>query len=226
MIAGITEQITTDTKIHQEFSASKSSAALATTTAAPSPSVDEFEGLEDEPPTETTSAPPEEETLDPPVYTEADLIKPQPLCDSIFEWLTFNLAEQEKLDITSDPVLLTKDLEAKTKGLQDLQVELIMKSMKQPSKSKRSTAKTKKASKPKKMKSKSTFSKTDVAEKAEKTLDFDVDEQGVLIFKVGRDGKLPSEEEILAFIEKNKAERAAEDDSAGKEDKKHKKDEL
>jgi hypoxia up-regulated 1 len=46
------------------------------------------------------------------------------------------------------------------------------------------------------------------------------------MFKVGNDRELPSEEEILAFSEKNKAERAAEDDSTGKEDKKHKKDEM
>jgi hypoxia up-regulated 1 len=149
---------------------------LATTTAAPSPLVDEFEGLEDAPPTETTSAPPGEETLGPPVYTEADLIKPQSLYDSISEWLTSNLSEQEKLDITSDPILLTKDPKAKAKELQELQVELIMKSMKQPFKSKRPTAKTKKASKAKKTKPKSTFSKTDAAEKAEKTLNFDVDD--------------------------------------------------
>lgn len=141
-------RIANDTKIHQEFSASKSGAAFATTTAAPSPSVDEFEGFEDEPPTETTSTPQREETLDPPVYTEADLIKPQSLYDSISEWPTSNLSEQEKLDITSDPVLLTKDLKAKAKELQDLQVGLIMESMKQPFKSKRLTAKTKRRPSP------------------------------------------------------------------------------
>jgi hypoxia up-regulated 1 len=218
MIAGITEQIANDTKNHEAFSASKSSAASAATTAAPSPSVDDFADLEDEP-SETVSAPPEQETMDPPVYNAADLVKPQSLYDSISTWLAEKLAEQEKLDITSDPVLFSKDLEAKAKELSDIQVELIMKSMKQPFKSKRPTAKPKKATKPKKSKSKSS-SKTNSAEKAEKTLDFN--DEGQPTFKVGEDGELPSEEEILAFIEKNKAENAAKE----KEEKKSKKDEL
>jgi len=218
MIAGITEQIANDTKNHEAFSASKSSAAAAATTPAPSPPVDDFADLEDEP-SETVSAPPEEETMDPPTYNTADLVKPQSLYDSISSWLAEKLAEQEKLDITSDPVIFTKDLEAKAKELSDIQVELIMKSMKQPFKTKRPTAKPKKASKPKKTKSKSASSKTGTAEKAEKMLDFN--DEGQPTFKVGEDGELPTEEEILAFIEKNKAENAAKE----KEDK-SKKDEL
>jgi hypoxia up-regulated 1 len=217
MIAGIKEQIANETKAHESFSASKSSAASASTTATPSPSADDFEGLEDESSTETISSPPEEETLAPPVYSEADLIKPQSLYDSISSWLTSKLAEQEKLSVTADPVLLTKDLEAKAKELQDIQVELIMKTMKQPFKSKRPTTKPKKSSKPKKTKSKSTSSKTESAEKAEKTLEFN--DEGMPMFKVGEDGELPSEEEILAFIEKSKAREEA-------EGKHKKKDEL
>lgn len=221
MIAGIKEQIANDTKNHESFSASKSSAASAGTTPSPSPSVDDFADLEDEPSTETVSAPPEEETLDPPVYKEADLTKPQALYDSISAWLVIKIAEQEMLEITADPVLLTKDLTAKAKELSDLQVDLIMKSMKQPFKSKRPTTKPKKAAKPKKTKSKSSkSSKTDSAEKAGKTLD--INDEGMPMFKVGEDGELPSEEDIMAFIEKNKKE----SEKKLEEEEKHKKDEL
>ncbi|TVY80538.1 Hypoxia up-regulated protein [Lachnellula suecica] len=218
MIAGIEEQIANDTKKHEAFTSSKLSAASAGTTAAPSPSVvDDFDGLEDEPSTETVSAPPEEETLDPPVYNNADLIKPQSLYDTISEWLVVKIVEQEKLDITSDPVLLSKDLEAKAKELQELQVELIMKSMKQPFKSNRPTPKPKKQSKPRSSKVKKSTSKKTDAPKAEKILNFN--DEGLPTFRVGEDGEMPTEEEILAFIEKNKKE------NVGKEEK-SKKDEL
>lgn len=56
VIAGIRGQIENDTKAHEAFSSSKSAAASATTTAAPTSN--EFEGLEDEEATETTTAPP------------------------------------------------------------------------------------------------------------------------------------------------------------------------
>ena len=205
VIIGITGQIDNDTKAHESFSSSKSAAATASTTAAPTSN--EFEGLEDEEATETTSAPVEEETLDPPVYQKGDLIKPQASFDSISAWLTEKLAEQEKLSETADPVLLTKDLVAKAKELTDMHVDLIMKSMKQPYKAKRPTTKPKKT-KPKKTSTKKVKgSKTDSAEKGEKTLGFT--EDGMPSFKIGEDGELPSEEEIMAWIEKSKAEQAA-----------------
>ncbi|TVY37928.1 Hypoxia up-regulated protein [Lachnellula subtilissima] len=218
IIAGIKDQIANDTKAHASFSASKSSAASASTTSAtPSPSsVDDFADLEDEPSTETVSSPPEEATLAPPVYTEADLAHPQSLYVSISSWLTTKLTEQEALAITADPVLLTKDMAAKAKELQDMQVELVMKGMRQPPKVNRPTTKSKKQSKPKKTKtkSKSGGKKTDSAEKPEKTLDFD--DQGMPMFKVGEDGEMPSEEEIMKWFEKSKAEQAKNEEAKEK----------
>ncbi|KAN0106737.1 actin-like ATPase domain containing protein [Hyaloscypha variabilis] len=212
VLAGINEQIKNDTKAHEAFSSSKSAAASATTTAAATSN--EFEGLEDEEVTETTSAPVEEETIDPPVYSEADLIRPQAQYDSISKWLDEKLAEQEKLPETADPVLLSKDLTAKAKELTDMHVELIMKSMQRPYKSKRPTTKPKK--KPKKTSTKKAKgSKTGSAEKAEKTLDFTDD--GMPSFKIGEDGEMPSEEEIMAWIEKEKAKQAAADSKAQKD---------
>ena len=111
---------------------SKSSAAKATPSPSPSTSAkaDDFDGLEDEAETATTTEEPEPEaTFDPPVYVDADLIRPQALYDEISAWLAKKLPEQEKLAETSDPVLLSKDLEAKTKQLSEVQVNLIMKSI-------------------------------------------------------------------------------------------------
>ncbi|KAH6680237.1 Hsp70 protein-domain-containing protein [Halenospora varia] len=222
MIAGIEEQIANDTKARESFSASKESAAKET----PKPttiSSDDFADLEDEA-TTTESEPVPEETMAPPVYNKVDLIRPQSLYDSISEWLNKNLPLQEKLTITEDPVILTKDLIAKAKELQDVQVDLIMKSMQQPYKSSRPTAKKPKKPKTKKTKSAkktATGSATASSEKAEKTLEFTDD--GKPGFRVGEDGEMPSEEEILAFIEKNK-ENAEKEKKA--EEAARKKDEL
>ncbi|CAG8950207.1 hypothetical protein HYFRA_00008444 [Hymenoscyphus fraxineus] len=212
MIAGIRDQIANDTKNHEAFTASKLSAAKATPSPTPSAPVDDFDGLEDEPAT-TTEEPVEEETMAPPVYKESDLVAPQKLEEDISKWLAETLAKQEALKETDDPVLLTKDLADKAKQLQDIQVELIMKSMQQPYKSKRPT-KPKKAAKPKK--SKSAKSKTS-GWNPEKT--FDTNGDGVPVFKMGEDGEMPSEEEILKMIAKNKK-------PAGEDSKKDAKDEL
>ncbi|KAK0125532.1 lumenal Hsp70 protein [Cadophora gregata f. sp. sojae] len=224
VIKGISEQIANDTKNHEAFSSSKLAAASAKVT--PSPVADDFADLEDDESTSTTSAPIEEETLDPPTYREADLIVPQDLYDTISAWLAEKLPQQEKLGPTDDPILLSKDLTAKAKQLTDNHVELILKSMKQPYKSSRPTPK--KAKKPKAKKTKKSGTKTGSAEKAEKTLDFN--EKGQPSFKIGEDGELPSEEEIMDFIKKSQAENAAREaaDGTTKEDTDEKKvhDEL
>ena len=190
IIEGVTGQIENDTKAHAEFSASKSAASANPTKSATD---DEFADLEDDA-TATTTAPPEEETLDPPTYTTEDLVRPQALYDSVTTWLAEKLAEQEKLLQTADPVLLIKDLQAKTKELTDMHVEILMKSMKRPFKSSRKPAK------PSKSKSKKNKSKTDSADKAGASLDFG-DGSKPPIFKVGEDGEF-NEEELLAFLEK------------------------
>ncbi|KAH7342642.1 Hsp70 protein-domain-containing protein [Rhexocercosporidium sp. MPI-PUGE-AT-0058] len=211
VINGITEQIANDTKNHEAFSSSKSAAASAKVT--PSPVSDEFADLEDEESSPTTSAPVEEETLDPPIYKMSDLTDLQEIFDTTTSWLAEKLAQQEKLKATDDPILLAKDLTAKAKLLTDSHVELIVKSMKKPYKSSRPT--TKKA--PKKPKAKKTKksggSKTESATKGEKTLDFN--EKGQPSFKIGEDGKMPTEEEIMDFIKKSQAESAAKDAADG-----------
>jgi len=193
-IIAITGQIENDTKIHADFSSSKSAAATAT----PSPSpVDEFADLEDDA-TETVSAPVEEETLEPPTYTTADLVKPQEVFDVINEWLAEVLPKQKALKPTDNPVILTKEVAAKAKQLQDIQVDLIMKSMKRPYKSSRPTTKSK--TKPKTKKPKKS-SKTASADKAGATVNLE-DMMKDDFVKVGENGDMPTQEELKAFLEK------------------------
>jgi hypoxia up-regulated 1 len=124
------------------------------------------------------------------------LIVPQSLYESVSTWLEEKLALQEKLTPTDDPALLVADLEAKAKQLTDVQVDLIMKSMKKPYKSKRPT-KPKSSSKSKKPK------KTASANVAEESFG------GKPFFNVGPDDEMPSEEEILSWLETQKGEEQA-----------------
>jgi hypoxia up-regulated 1 len=210
IIVGITDLVKNYTLARESLSSSKSAASAASSNAStasptPSPEVNEFEGLEDDntSSTTTTSAPPEEATIDPPVYTEADLIVAQALYDDISKWLAEKLLEQEKLPTTADPILLTKDLEAKTKLLTDNHMEILQKSLKQSSKSSRPKAKPTK--KPKSKTKKNGSSKTGSAAKAVPTFDDD------FMLRMGKDGELPSEEELMAWIEMENAARAAAD---------------
>ena len=197
VIVGITGQIENDTKIREAWTASKEAAATAT----PSPSSNEFEGLEEEDATTTTSAPAEEETLDPPMFTTEDLVLPQSLYDTISQWLTEKLAEQEKLPATADPAILVKDIAAKTKQLEDVSVDLLARTMRRSSyKGKKPAAKPKTTSKSKKSKATTTE-----AADAEKTFDFD----GKPFMTVDPNGEMPTEEEIMEWIARQKAEQEA-----------------
>ncbi|KAM3069520.1 lumenal Hsp70 protein [Clarireedia jacksonii] len=206
-IAGIKEQIKNDTAAHSSFSASKSSAALASPSS--TATVDDFDGLEDEEEaTSTMTAPPEEETLPPPVYTEADLVKPQELYDSISKWLAELMEQQEKLGPTSDPVIFVKDIAERAKQLQDIGIELIMKSMKQPYKSGRKPTSSSKAKKSAKKTGSKKKSKTASAEPSNPT------------FKVGENDEMPTEEQILEAI-KRAQENSENSEKGEKEDIKH-----
>lgn len=212
VITGITGQIENDTKIREAWSASKEAAA----TAAPSPLADEFAGLEDEDATATTSAPAEEETLDPPMFTTEDLVLPQSLYDTISQWLKEKLEEQEKLPTTADPVLLVKDIGAKAKQLEDVAADLLARTMRRNPKSKKPTS-TPKPSKSKKAKITST-----APANAEKTLEFDESK----FMTVGADGQMPTEEEILEWISKQKATEEAQEQTEEPVEQKDVHDEL
>ncbi|QSZ28854.1 hypothetical protein DSL72_003359 [Monilinia vaccinii-corymbosi] len=219
-IASIKEQIKNET----EAAAAKSEAKST-----PSTTADEFGDLEDEDladsPSPKAAAAPEVETPAPPVYTEADLVGPQELYDRISKWLSELQEQQEKLPANADPVLLIKDLAEKTKEVQNVGVELIMKSMKQSytsgrkpefksEKGKKSNTKSKSKSKSKAKKSKKTSAATAEGEDAP----IDLGSEGPDV-KEGEAGETPSQEQILEAIKKAQAAQASREKENEKEKK-------
>ncbi|KAG9245590.1 Hsp70 protein-domain-containing protein [Calycina marina] len=200
-IKSITGQIKNETEAHEQFTASKVAASKATPTPSPSP-VDDFVELEEEA-SETTTAPVEEETMDPPTYKQEDLTLIEQLDEEISIWLAEILPKQKALQATDNPILLVKDVQERAKKLTDAQVDLLMKSMKKPYKSARPTKK--KTSKPKKSKK----TKINSAAKGKPTINFG--EEGENFFKMGENGEMPSEEDIKEFIDKQQRHQAAKD---------------
>ena len=129
----------------QVLAESKAASDLETTklqtTTGSSTSADDFADLEDETAiVSTTSAVP---TLPASIYSEEDVDAILHKEGSVKEWLDEKLAEQEKLSPTDDPVLLSSELSAKSKELNDMVMSLLTKQMKRPSKAKKSKTATK-----------------------------------------------------------------------------------
>lgn len=127
--------------VAEEASSSSSAAAEAESasqvTAAPSSADDGFGDLDDDPVTSssstTTAAPKPASML---MYSEKDLKEVTDAQDSVQAWLDEKLALQEKLGPTDDPVILSSELTAKSKELNEMVMKLLTKQMKVPPKSK------------------------------------------------------------------------------------------
>ncbi|KAG8163910.1 hypothetical protein KVR01_005828 [Diaporthe batatas] len=206
----------------EAWSSSQSASATAssessTVTAAPS---DDFADLEDDSTTSTTKSPTMEDvTKDrgpvPPLYTLEDLKETEDLFVKITAWLEKKEPAQEKLGATDDPVLTVKSLKEWREKLDKAGQDLALKSVNNFKKKKASSSKTKK--------SKATKSKTTPG--SEQTIE------------IGKDGKMPSEEELQEMIKKLTEEAAAREaaeknnEETGSEEKmkdsdEHKRDEL
>lgn len=126
--------------VAEEASSSAAAAeaeAASQTTATPSSTDDGFADLDDEPvtkPSSTTTAAPKPAPM--LSYSEEELKEVTDAQDSVQAWLNEKLAEQEKLGPTDDPVVLSSDLTAKSKELNDMVMKLLTKQMKVPPKSK------------------------------------------------------------------------------------------
>ncbi|KUI67471.1 Hypoxia up-regulated protein 1 [Cytospora mali] len=171
----------------------------STVTAAPS---DDFADLEDDTPSSTKSPSMEDVLKDrgpvPPLYTLEDLKETESIYAKITAWLEEKEPAQEKLGATDDPVLTVKELKEWRDKLDKAGLDLAMKSVnnqKKKSKSSSSSSKTKK--------SKST--KTSATPKSSETIE------------IGKDGKIPSDEEIEAMIKSFEKEQAARQAAAEKE---------
>jgi len=172
-------------------SSTSSSPESHTTTAPSSSSVDDFAELDDEP-SATSIATRAPKVPQMPLYTAEDLEVLTRTHETIHRWLTTKLAEQEKLAPYEDPVMLSVEMEAKAKQLNRVVMELLQKKIRTPPKPKASS-KAKSVKKSKKSKTTSASKETPTGS-----------EDGSKV-KVGKDGDMPTEEEIIEMIEKGKA---------------------
>ena len=137
--------------VAEAASSAAASESESQTTAPPSSSTDEFADLDDETTSSTTtSAVPD--TPEPPLYTAEDLDSLTTTQESVQTWLDAKLAEQSHLSPHDDPVLLSSDLAAKSKQLNEVVMQLLQKQMRVPppkpkSAGKPKTSKAKKAAK-------------------------------------------------------------------------------
>lgn len=114
-------------------SASSKSAAESETTAPPSSTSDPFAELDDDPST-TTSTTSSEPVVPPPMpsYSAEEMASITETQESIQKWLNEKLAEQEKLSPTDDPALLSSELSAKAKELNEVIMNLLRRQMQPP----------------------------------------------------------------------------------------------
>ena len=123
--------------------ASDSEVAKSQTTATPSTSTDDFADLDDETATTSSSTISAAPSRPASIYSEDDVNAILETESTVKNWLDEKLAEQEKLSPTDDPVLLTSDLSAKSKEVNDLVMSLLTRQMKSPPKPKKSKSKSK-----------------------------------------------------------------------------------
>lgn len=205
----------------EAWSSSQSASATAssessTVTAAPS---DDFADLEDDSTTSTTKSPTMEDVVKdrgpvPPLYTLDDLKETEDLFAKITAWLEKKEPAQEKLGATDDPVLTVKSLKEWREKLDKAGQDLALKSVNNFKKKSKSSSKSKK---PKPTKSKASPG-------SEQTIE------------IGKDGKMPTDEELEEMIKKFTEEAAAREaaeknEETGSEEKmkdgdEHKRDEL
>ncbi|CAJ2511775.1 Uu.00g074000.m01.CDS01 [Anthostomella pinea] len=180
--------------------------ASSSVTDAPSQGSDDFDGLEDEEATKsTTTTAAEDRGPVPPLYTLEDLTEVTELSSSIFVWLEEKVAEQDKLPETADPVLLTKDLIEKTKKLEKAGLDLAMKSVKNfEGKGKKNTSSAKKSAK-----TKSKGSSKTTSGGSQPTID---------LKNFGKDGKMPTTEELEEMIKNMGKEQRDKDEAKTKHD--------
>lgn len=189
-----------------QLASSTSFSASATVTAGPIGG--DFDDLEDDDTTTTATAKAAkmEDVLKergpvPPLYTLDDLKETEELHAKITAWLAEKEPKQEKLGPTDDPVMKVKALKDWREKLDKVGMDLAMKSVKNFDKKKAKTTKTKK---PK--------TKTGAPGAAE-------------TIEIGKDGKMPTEEEIEEMIKNfEKQNKGSEEKMKGDQD--HVKDEL
>ena len=181
MVGVIKQQIEAQSAADTASSAAASSASeeAASRTTEPPTSDDAFAGLEDD--TATASTTSTAAPIPPPIfsYSPEDLKVVTDAQESVESWLASKLAEQEKLSPTDDPVILSSDLAAKSKELNDMVMSLLTKQMKTPPKAKKPKVKSATTKSKTSKKGKSTNSPEDLLEEmqgAQKITDEEIEE--------------------------------------------------
>lgn len=123
--------------------ASDSEAANSQTSTAPSTATDDFADLDDETATASISTTAAAPNFPASMYSEEDINAILQKEETAKRWFDEKLAEQEKLSPTDDPVLLSSELSAKSKELNEAVMSLLTKQMKTPPKPKKSRFKSK-----------------------------------------------------------------------------------
>lgn len=174
--SGVIEGVKSEIASFEERSSSwEAKQASSTVTASPSESTSDFEGLEDEDST-TTAAAPKEEQSPIPLYTMDDLTKAIELYDATIKWLEEKIPQQESLTPNADPVILVKEVVARTKELEEVGVQILVKSMRKAHTSKASPKKGSKDKSGDKKSSKTAkkgSTQSNSAKNAEKSIDLD-----------------------------------------------------
>lgn len=152
-------------------------------------------------PSSTTSAGEPSSTPHVFEYTQDDLSALEKAYTSINDWLTTKLEAQSKLSETEDPAILSTDLEAKAKQLNDVVMDLLQRKLKAPPKPKKS-----KASKPKTKKSSATKKADKAAKETERA------EGEPITVKLGEDGSIPDVEDILRQVKEEEAAKKEHDE--------------
>ncbi|KAI0809400.1 Hsp70 protein-domain-containing protein [Xylaria sp. FL0064] len=185
-------------------SATSSTEAASSVTEAPSQEAGDFDGLEDEQTTtSSTTTAVEDRGPAPPLYTLEDMKELTELYDSIVTWLEEKLAEQEKLPETADPVLLVKEITEKTKKLEQAGVDMAMRSVRKFESKFKKNSSSKKSSK----------TKTKTATKTSKD-----GSAPTIDINFGENGEMPSAEEIEEMIKKMVEEQKSKDETKTKHD--------
>ncbi|KAI1187716.1 Hsp70 protein-domain-containing protein [Nemania serpens] len=184
-------------------SATSSTEAASSVTEAPSQDAGDFDGLEDEQATtSSTTTAVEDRGPAPSLYTLEDMKELTELYDSILAWLEEKIAAQDKLPETADPVLLVKEITEKTKKLEQAGVDMAMRSVK------KFESRFKKGGSSKKLSKAKTKTKTKSA-----TGTSEDGSQPTIDLKFGENGEMPSTEEIEEMIRKMTQEQKSKDDA-------------
>ncbi|KAK3683357.1 Hsp70 protein-domain-containing protein [Podospora appendiculata] len=197
--------------IASSVSSTSTNTDTTTETAAPSPSTTEgaFDDLDDDESAskKSTTTTKTADAMDdlvkergpvPPLYTAEDLQESEELYESISIWLEEKLVAQEKLGATDDPVLRVKDLTTKRDKLDKAGMDLAMKGVRNFERSKKSESSSSSSSK----KAKKTATASGKAGKKS-------GKPKQIRLEPGKDGKMPSEEEINEMLKEFMAEQDA-----------------